>query len=89
MNFNPRYEQFDIGEGEDAFYLVERLEQEILESPAAATGPEAYAASKLGKAAAMVAGSRFGCETSMREMQMNMWDGDLKSGGELRTWGPK
>ena len=50
LNFNPRFEQFDITEGGPDFDLVKRLESELPVLPANASAAEVVAATKLGRA---------------------------------------
>jgi len=50
LNFNPRFEQFDITEGGADFDLVERIENEIPLLGDAATGKQVWAASRVGEA---------------------------------------
>ena len=50
LNFNPRFEQFDISEGGPAFELVREIEQSLPHLEDNCTGKESYAASKLNSA---------------------------------------
>lgn len=50
LNFNPRFEQFDLTEGGEDFELVKRIEDEFPVLPDDCTGPQAFAASKAGQA---------------------------------------
>jgi hypothetical protein len=47
LNFNPRFEQFDITEGGADFDLVEEIEQEIPILQNNCTGAEIYKASRV------------------------------------------
>lgn len=47
LNFNPRFEQFDLTEGCQGFDLVKRIESELPILADNASGKEIYAASKL------------------------------------------
>lgn len=50
LNFNPRFEQFDITEGGPDFDLVERIEDELPILGDKCTGKEVWAASRVGEA---------------------------------------
>lgn len=50
LNFNPRFENFDITEGGPDFDLVERIENEIPELPDRCTGAAVWAASRVSEA---------------------------------------
>lgn len=50
LNFNPRFEQFDITEGDEGFDLVKRIEDELPVLEFGCGGGEPYRASKLDKA---------------------------------------
>lgn len=50
LNFNPRFEQFDITEGGPDFDLVERIEDELPLLGDKCTGKEVWAASRVGEA---------------------------------------
>lgn len=50
LNFNPRFEQFDITEGGPDFDLVEQIEDELPVLGDRATGAQVWAASKVGNA---------------------------------------
>lgn len=50
LNFNPRFEQFDITEGGPEFDLVERIEDELPTLGDKCTGSEVWKASKVGDA---------------------------------------
>lgn len=50
LNFNPRFEQFDLTEGGPDFDLVREIEDELPVLEDNCTGPQAYAASKVGEA---------------------------------------
>ena len=50
LNFNPRFEQFDLSEGGPAFDLVREVEDELPILGDDAPGAAAYAASRLGEA---------------------------------------
>jgi len=50
LNFNPRFEQFDLTEGGEDFDLVRRLELELPVLPDNIGGAEVYAASKVADA---------------------------------------
>lgn len=50
LNFNPRFEQFDISEGGPEFYLVEQIENEIPSLGDDCTGKQVWAASRVGEA---------------------------------------
>jgi hypothetical protein len=50
LNFNPRFEQFDLTEGGPDFDLVRRIEDELPILPDDCTGPQAFVASKAGQA---------------------------------------
>ena len=50
LNFNPRFEQFDLTEGGEDFDLVRRLELELPVLPDNIGGAEVYAASKVSDA---------------------------------------
>jgi hypothetical protein len=47
LNFNPRFEQFDLTEGGPDFDLVRSVEDELHSLPNTVTGSQAYCASKL------------------------------------------
>jgi len=47
LNFNPRFEQFDISEGGPAFALVREIEDELIDLPDDCKGEAAYKSSKL------------------------------------------
>jgi hypothetical protein len=47
LNFNPRFEQFDLTEGGPDFDLVRSIEDELPILPDAVTGEQAYLASKV------------------------------------------
>jgi hypothetical protein len=47
LNFNPRFEQFDLTEGGPDFDLVRSIEDELPVLPDSVTGEQAYAASKV------------------------------------------
>jgi len=50
LNFNPRFEQFDLTEGGADFDLVKQIEDDLPVLRDSASGAEAYKASKLGNA---------------------------------------
>lgn len=50
LNFNPRFEQFDLTEGGEDFELVERLESELPVLPARYSNAEVEAATKVSQA---------------------------------------
>lgn len=50
LNFNPRFEQFDLTEGGRDFELVKRIEDELPTLADDAPGAEVYKASKVGQA---------------------------------------
>lgn len=50
LNFNARFEQFDLSEGGPAFDLVRQIEDELPEVDIGASGAEVYAASKVASA---------------------------------------
>ena len=50
LNFNPRFEQFDLSEGGPAFDLVREIEDELPILPSSASGEEVYRASKVAEA---------------------------------------
>ena len=50
LNFNPRFEQFDITEGGPDFDLVKRIEDELPALPDDCSGQEVWRASKVGDA---------------------------------------
>lgn len=50
LNFNPRFEQFDLTEGGLDFDLVRKIEGELPVLPDDCTGPECFLASKVGQA---------------------------------------
>lgn len=50
LNFNPRFEQFDLTEGGPDFDLVREVEDELPSLPDNATGRAVYAASKVADA---------------------------------------
>jgi hypothetical protein len=50
LNFNPRFEQFDITEGGPDFELVKRIEAELPVRADDCPGAEAFAASKVAAA---------------------------------------
>lgn len=50
LNFNPRFEQFDISEGGPAFDLVREIENELLDLRDDCAGEAAYKSSKLDSA---------------------------------------
>jgi len=50
LNFNPRFEQFDITEGGADFDLVEQIENEIEPLPDSATGKQVWKASRVSEA---------------------------------------
>ena len=50
LNFNPRFEQFDLTEGGEDYELVKRIEDELPVLPDSASGAAVYAASKVGSA---------------------------------------
>lgn len=50
LNYNPRFEQFDITEGGEDFDLVERIELSLPVLPDDASRAEGYAKSQLGEA---------------------------------------
>lgn len=50
LNFNPRFEQFDVTEGGPEFDLVREIEDELPCLPDNATGKDVYAASRVGEA---------------------------------------
>ena len=47
LNFNPRFEQFDLSEGGPAFDLVRSIEDELPILKDDASGAEVYAASRV------------------------------------------
>ena len=49
LNFNPRFEQFDVTEGGDDFALVKRIEDELPVLADDASGAAVYAASRVGE----------------------------------------
>lgn len=50
LNFNPRFEQFDLTEGGPDFDLVKQIESELPLLPDTASGESVYAASRVGEA---------------------------------------
>lgn len=50
LNFNARFEQFDLSEGGPAFDLVRQIEDELPALDIGASGSEVYAASKVSQA---------------------------------------
>ena len=50
LNMNPRFEQFDLTEGGDDFYLVRDIENELLDLPDDTDGKSIYNASKVNDA---------------------------------------
>jgi len=50
LNFNPRFEQFDMSEGCDGFELVRKIENELPVLPERASSTEIYSAAKVGQA---------------------------------------
>jgi hypothetical protein len=50
LNFNPRFEQFDLSEGGPAFELVREIEDELPKLLDDCTGKDVYNATKLGHA---------------------------------------
>lgn len=50
LNFNPRFEQFDITEGGPDYDLVKEIEDELPTLPDKCSGKDVYAASKVGDA---------------------------------------
>lgn len=50
LNFNARFEQFDLSEGGPAFDLVRQIEDELPALDIGASGAEVYAASKVSQA---------------------------------------
>ena len=50
LNFNPRFENFDITEGGPDYDLVERIEDELPVLVDACSGKDVYAASRVGEA---------------------------------------
>lgn len=50
LNFNPRFEQFDISEGGPEFELVKEIEDELPTLEDDSSGAEVYAGSKIGNA---------------------------------------
>lgn len=50
LNFNPRFEQFDLTEGGPDFDLVREIESELPLLPDTASGDSVYAASRVGEA---------------------------------------
>jgi len=50
LNFNPRFEQFDITEGGEDFRLVKEIESELPILADSASGAQVYAASKVSNA---------------------------------------
>lgn len=50
LNFNPRFEQFDVTEGGEDFALVERIEAELPILSDLASGAEVWKASRVGDA---------------------------------------
>lgn len=50
LNFNPRFEQFDITEGGEDFALVKSIEDELPALPITCSGGDAYKASKVSAA---------------------------------------
>jgi len=50
LNFNPRFEQFDMSEGCDGFELVREIENELPVLPERASSTEIYSAAKVGQA---------------------------------------
>ena len=49
LNFNPRFEQFDVTEGGEDFTLVKRIEDELPVLAGDASGAAVYAASRVGE----------------------------------------
>lgn len=49
LNFNPRFEQFDLTEGGEDFDLVREIEEDLPILPDDCTGPEAYDATRAGE----------------------------------------
>lgn len=50
LNFNPRFEQFDLTEGGEDFDLVKEVEADLPVLGDSCTGKEVYAASRIGEA---------------------------------------
>lgn len=50
LNFNPRFEQFDLTEGGEDFDMVKRLELELPILPDSSSGKDVYKASRVGEA---------------------------------------
>ena len=50
LNFNPRFEQFDLTEGGPEFDLVESLEVDLPVLPDSCSMSDTFAASKAGRA---------------------------------------
>lgn len=50
LNFNPRFEQFDLTEGGEDYDLVKRIEGELPILGDACSGKDVYAASRVGEA---------------------------------------
>ena len=50
LNFNPRFEQFDLTEGGEDFELVKRIEAELPILDDSAKGEDVYKASKVAEA---------------------------------------
>jgi len=50
LNFNPRFEQFDLTEGGEDFELVKRIESELPILEDSAAGEDVYKASKVAEA---------------------------------------
>jgi len=50
LNFNPRFEQFDLTEGGEDFELVKRIESELEILPITCNGAEVYKSSKVSSA---------------------------------------
>lgn len=65
LNFNPRFEQFDMTEGGADFDLVTQIESELPILPAHASGAQAYAASKVSDA--------FGADQLAMFQGMQVW----------------
>jgi len=60
LNWNPRFEQFDLTEGGEDFDLIERIEAELPVLPAKYTNADVHAATKLGRVFSDDVISKFG-----------------------------
>lgn len=76
LNFNPRYEQFDLTEGGEDFELVERIEGEMPVLGAGYSFADVKAAGKLGRAFAEDVLDSFGALSALDDWEIGgMGDG--------------